>query len=243
MTHHAVGVVGHIKRIESATALADQVEAKVLSLDPGRLGAGRNHLRVWQQLYDLFPNSSWLVVLEDDAKPVADFRRQLRMALEAAPTPIVGLYLGRYRPGRWQASIAKAFGMIDPLIHDDPPDPCFFTGMPVVNCVGLAVKTSLVPMMIDSLRMKPREVPVDEGIALWAKRRVADVAYTMPSLVDHNDELPTLITQRATVLYGSEAFERAADVRVAWRTGAREQWNSQCLEVPETKIGRDFFYL
>jgi len=240
MTHHAIGVVGHAKRIDEASTLADKVGAKVLTVDPGRLGAGKNHLRAWRQLYNLFPDSRWLVVLEDDAVPVGDFNRQLRLALDAAPSPIVSLYLGRYRPGHWQPSIAKAFGMIDPAIHDDPPDPCWFTGMPLLHAVGVAIKTSLVPLMVDYLPWHLRAMAVDEAMSRWASRRGAEVAYTMPSLVDHNYRLPTLIPER-TSIYG-EVFTSGGDVRhdceprKAWRTGTRDSWNSSMLHVPAPDV-------
>lgn len=236
VTHHAVGIVGHTDRMDEAWVLAEEVEAKHVAIDTGRLGAGRNHLRVWRGLYGLFPDSTWLCVLEDDAVPVEDFRHQLRLALDVAPAPVVSLYLGRHRPGHWQPSIAKAFGMINSDLHDDVPDPCWFTGMGVLHCVGIAIKTSLVASMVDYVGWHLRTTPVDEAMSRWATRLRIDVAHSMPSLVNHNNTLPTLITNRVSFLYGEDSDSRDNDIRLAWRAGTREQWNSSALVVPTPVI-------
>jgi hypothetical protein len=102
----------------------------------------------------------------------------------------------------------------------------------VLHCVGLAIKTSLVPMMIDAVKISLSHAPIDEAISLWAHRRGAAVAYTMPSLVDHNYKLPTVIEHHQTMLYPPTRVPCGFEPRRAWRTGTRESWNDSALVVP-----------
>src|SRR5690606_40272318 len=64
-------VVGHFKRAKQASELAHALDAS-LSLDDGTYGSNENHARAWRSR----PNKDgWVVVLEDDAIPVDNFKR------------------------------------------------------------------------------------------------------------------------------------------------------------------------
>jgi hypothetical protein len=55
---------------------------------------------------------------------------------------------------------------------------------------------------------------------LWSTRNNVEVAYTVPSLVDHADG-PTLVQHR-----DSSVREPG---RVAWKTGTRRKWDSNSV--------------
>src|SRR5690606_41478019 len=92
-------VVGHFKRAKQASELAHALVAS-LSLDDGTYGSNENHARAWRSR----PNKDgWVVVLEDDAIPVDNFKGQVRNALANLPqttTPVgtVSIYEGGGKP-------------------------------------------------------------------------------------------------------------------------------------------------
>jgi len=203
-----IGIVGHVQREQMATDLYNQVDADFLSIDPlDGVGCLANHLAVWQWHAD--NPAEWLVTLEDDAVPVEDFRRQLAAALAVAPTPIVSLYLGRGYIGDAQlsASVRRA---------EATGSHWLLAGHQLFHAVGLAVRHELLAPMVADLDRRNhnfRSSPVDHALGQWARRNHHDVAYTVPSLVDHADG-PSLVMRH----------RRAP--RTAWRTGGHEQWTS-----------------
>ncbi|QZE10549.1 glycosyltransferase [Mycobacterium phage ScoobyDoobyDoo] len=232
MSHIAVAVVAHPDRQRDMAPALREVADRCF-IDDGRLGAGRNHLRAWRYLAR--QDSEWGVVLEDDALPVDGFSEQLTKALRVAPTPVVSLYLGRTRPPHRQHSINRALGMISV----DGVDPHWLVSPYLLHHVGVAIHTDQIESLIEYMPWHLRtQTPPDEILSRWVQRGPkCQVSYTWPSLVDHNDELPSVITSRTTTLVDgmlAELYgvpdERDKDdprlKRVAWRTGTRETWNS-----------------
>lgn len=152
--------------------------------------------------------SDWIVVLEDDAIPVPDFRAQLAQALTAAPTPVVSLYLGRKRPPQWQQRVSAA------LRRTFADDACWITANHMLHAVAIAVRADLVP----SLLAHRTRLPWDEHFTTWAQRH--GVSYTVPSLVDHADT-GTLIAHR-------DGEPRPCG-RVAWLCGRRTAWTDKAV--------------
>lgn len=208
---YSVGVVAHKTRISAATHLADEVRACYVSIDDGALGCEGNHRRVWEYVAAI-GGGYWTVVLEDDAVPVDDFAAQLTAVLEHAPTAIVSLYLGRSRPPQWQQRIERATGAAEAA------NASFIEYGRLLHGVGVAIKTRLVPDMLDTVGGHAcRTLPIDEAISAWARANGYRVAYTWPSLVDHADG-PTVASHR----------DRQARIepRTAWRAGTRAHWGT-----------------
>lgn len=203
-------VVAHPKRYRMASDLADEVRAEAISLDDNNLGASKNHQRAWTWLKD--GDSEWSVVLEDDAVAVPHFRDQLNMALAKAPTPVVSLYLGRGRP----------FGMQDRIARIIPRDVCWVTSTHLLHCVGVAMKTTLVPSM---LKWVEDLEPVDEAMTSWAQQNHYEIGYTRPSLVDHRHDEPSVMTFHPSMHPNSSYEGTASEVRKAWLFGERDQWD------------------
>lgn len=208
-----VGVVAHESRLPQATQLAERVAAEVLSVDDHnlRLGCEANHRRVWQALAHC--GSEWAVVLEDDAQPVDDFRDQLSAALAVAPAPYVSLYLGKGFPRHWQQRIRET-------VETAGPDVCWaVTSGWMLHAVGIAVRTELVPGMLNHLE-QVIGVPVDQAIGQHARNTKHQVAYAVPSLVDHADT-PTI--------HVHQDGQPRTPGRKAWTVGKRPQWNSNTI--------------
>ena len=201
-----IGIVAHTSRSVQARELAATVEADFISIDTGTLGADDNHDHVLHHLAAL--PSTWTLILEDDALPVAGLREQLEAALPLCPTPIASLYLGRLRPPQHQADIQAAVQAADVEAAD------WIISTRLYHAVGYAIKTELLPSLFNHLS----NWPVDQHISEWAQQRGHTIAYTWPSLVDHADE--------ATIVAHPDGQPRIPG-RVAWKTGAKTQWTSQ----------------
>lgn len=210
---HAIGIVAHQKREHQADRLAQQTQPAFISIDTGAMGANTNHLWAWKELtqYD----TTWSVVLEDDATPIPDFPHHLTNMLDAvpAPTPIVSAYLGKMRPPNWQARIKDA------IEKADANEAHWIVGTHLLHAVATCIRTELVNDMLDNM---VGYLPIDQNITRWARRHNHRVAYTWPSLVDHAD-IPTLISH-------ADKAERTPG-RVAHRVGTHTTWNSRAVEL------------
>jgi hypothetical protein len=202
-----IAVVSDVRRGDMGERLVNQVGADYLSIDQFGEGCTWNHSRAWRMLAGLSEPDQWALVLEDDAEPVPGFREQLQLALAAAPAPIVSLYLGMgYIEDR---SIGINLTRADMLgAH------WVVTRGRILHAVALAVRSDLLPELVDNL---PRSnTPIDRSLSMWARREGHQVAYSWPSLVEHNDG-PSLVTR----------YRRAA--RRAWRTGVRDAWSDKMM--------------
>lgn len=208
-----IAVVAHQARADQAHQLMDDVGAAYLSMSNGNWTCEQNHARCWQYHADRTAEH-WAVVLEDDAQPVDGFRDQLEQALSVAPTPIVSLYLGQGRPPQWQSRVQQA-------IHQaDLADASFITGKRLLHGVAICIRTNLIPSMLTHLHTSQR--PIDWAIRDWAVTHGHDIAFTIPSLVDHADG-PTLIEARTD--------SARTEQRTAWRVGTRERWTPKTVNL------------
>ena len=222
----AIGIVAHHSREGRAYKLADFVEANVVAMDTGGFGAGKNHEACYEWVADL--NEPWSVIMEDDAVPVTSFRQQLDQVLRASPTPITSLYLGRSRPPHWQPSIAQ---VINRDVH-------FLVGTELLHHVAVAIRTPLIPSMLDHVRAdtkyQRRKLPIDEAIGRWARSVSVKVGYARPSIVDHRDDIPTVITRHVSQHSANESGHRkAGEARRAWAYGTRKRWEKTFAVIPE----------
>lgn len=211
MVSICVGVVAHEARTEQATQLAQNVDGH-LTLDDGTLGCHGNHRRILDHLSTV--GTDYIIVLEDDAQPVDGFLQQANTALDAAPTchyddgtsgpaPIVSFYLGTGYPRYWQRGIGKALDKADAL---NAP---WIIGEHLLHAVAYAIRTDLIPDLLDNLA----PLPIDNAITEWARPRQHQIAYTYPSLVDHQDGETVIINRTPR-----------RQPRHAHRLGTRDTW-------------------
>lgn len=201
----SIGVVSDVRRQEMGTRLADLVDANFLTVDDGSLGCTRNHTTAWRQ-HAKSP-AQWNLNLEDDAVPVDMFRDQLEAALNVAPTPIVSLYLGGGYIGD---------GLTRALLKDAAKLDAHWavTDGAIRHAVALAVREDILFPMIEYLNGKTGAV--DSALSSWAVRNSYQIAYSIPSLVDHADEKSLVTKHRRSP-------------RRAFKTGRREEWCSKLI--------------
>lgn len=204
-----IGIVAHHARADAAHALQEQVHAAYLHMDDGTVGCEGSHRKAWTYLAGT--QSDWCVVLEDDALPVEGFTQQVEQALTASPCNIVSLYLGQGRPPQWQARVSQA-------IHAaELDDACWIVGRRLLHGVAVAIRTHLIPSMLDHITSSTR--PIDFAIKDWAVEAGHDIAFTQPSLVNHADG-PTLIQRDDSA---------RTETRTAWRVGTRHTWTPKSV--------------
>lgn len=181
-----MAIVGHTSR----KTLSDKLSYDLLScpvfMDDGALGCTRNHLRAWEWLSQ--QDSDWSLLVEDDAKLEFDFLTEVSEVLFKAPTPVVSLYLGRGRPVHWQSKAARAVATNHP----------FIVCTSLLSAVAVAIRTDYLTGptgMIEAAweeAASPMRTPIDEAITAWCKHEAIPVSYTNPSIVDHDDTLPSV---------------------------------------------------
>lgn len=189
-----------------AERLADSIDADLICYDDRAYGSTVNHLRTWEALQD--HTTTYAAVLEDDAVPVRNFRHQLEQAVKASPTTITSLYLGRLRPPQYQRRIANTLSAA--------PDAHYILATHLLHAVAVAIHTDHIDPMIRYVKARTH-LPIDEAIGAYAQHTDQPIAYTHPSIVNHNDG-PTLIAHRDR--------QPRTPGRTAWNVGTRHTWHA-----------------
>lgn len=206
-----ITVIAHSQRREMAERLAEKVNAEICwdsreEQNLGtNLGCALTHLDALKKF--AFSDSEWSVCLEDDAVPVSHFNEHLAAALEYAPAPVVGLYLGTGNPsGEAQRQIRQA------VVAAQERNQAWLTADCLIGSVGYAIETHLLDDVIDFIANRDEELPL--RISRWAQDRRVSVCYTAPSLVNHDDSDSIGRPWRGPKYLG----------RKAWWYGTRTNW-------------------
>lgn len=204
-----VVVVAHAKREEMAMALKDKVNADAVFMDDGSLGEWKNHELAWK--FGQASRKSHVVVLQDDAQPVDNFREAVLAAVEQKPHSLISLYVGTHRPRKEQ--VEKAVRQAEKIKAS------WLMADTLMWGVGVVVPASLIPEILSTVSRS--KLPYDQRIGRWAELTKTNVYYTWPSLVDHADE-PTVVKGRSQKMEGQ---------RVAHKVGIPE-WGGATLWIP-----------
>jgi hypothetical protein len=152
----------------------------------------------------------WHVVIQDDAILTPFFYENILGAIQNAPTKsLISLYTGTSRP----------MGKRVKLAVDKAKDETWLQYWLLMWGVGIVIPTSHIEPMLDFV--KDREEPYDTRIGIFYQRNRLPIYYTMPSLVDHDDDLGSLLE------HGQLPGERVAH-RLA--TGLIE-WNNKVINI------------
>lgn len=131
----------------------------------------------------------WHLVLQDDAILTPNFYDNLVGAIEAVPTKVlISLYVGTAKPmpERVQEAVDKA-EYASWLKHN-----MLFWG------VGIVMPTSHIEPLLDFVSDPMfHETLYDTRIGMFYERNRLPVYYTMPSLVDHDDDLDSIVGTNA----------------------------------------------
>lgn len=168
-------IVGHHARKAQAERLALRMHARLILDDQDR-GAlwGHQMALSWAAMQD-----ERVVIMEDDAEPVADFRDLARKCLGRFQFELVSFYLGTGRPKQWQTVIGSEIKAADGRGQD------YIKLRQLIHGVCYSIPSINV---CDVLTRMGGSQAADYAIGTaWRKVSGRDVVYTLPSLVDHAD--------------------------------------------------------
>lgn len=145
----------------------------------------------------------WHVVIQDDAILTPNFYENVEGAINNVPTKsLISLYTGKPRPmGK------RVLTAVNKVKNET-----WLTYWLLMWGVGLLIPSSHIEPMIDFV--DDREEPYDTRIGIFYQRNMLPVYYTMPSLVDHNDNIGSLLEHGKAE--GARVAHRLATGPVAW---------------------------
>lgn len=145
----------------------------------------------------------WHVVIQDDAILTPYLYENIDGAINNVPTKsLISLYTGTSRP------IGKRVKYAVDKVNDE----CWLKYWLLMWGVGIVIPTSHIEPMLDFV--KDREEPYDTRIGIFYQRNRLPIYYTMPSLVDHDDELDSLLEHGKAP--GSRVAHRLATGLITW---------------------------
>lgn len=217
---YQLGVVAHVERQYQIDNLSADLEPEVIEVDDGSRGVGGNHIDTLKALRRKDPDT-WLVVMEDDAQPVPYFHEQVADALRVAPTPIVSFYCGSGYPAQYQALFTEAI-----QTHEEA---CWLLHPQLRHGVCYAIHPMISRAVIIRMeKLITQQYAPDDAITKWALENRTEVAYSNPSLVNHEDG-PTVIDYRMHLGHVGAAGRKRP--RKAHRVGTRLTWNDNSVAV------------
>lgn len=146
----------------------------------------------------------WHVVIQDDAILTPNLYENIEGAIKAVPTKsIISLYTGKARP--FPLRITEAINKV--------VDETFLQYILLMWGVGIVIPTSHIKPMLEFVA--DRTEPYDTRIGIFYQRNRLPVYYTMPSLVDHDDDMGTAIPGHGTKP-GARVAHRLATGPVIW---------------------------
>jgi len=152
------------------------------------------------------------VVIQDDALLTPHFYENIEGAIKNCPggKALISLYTGKARPfpKRIQAAVDKAYHAT------------WLRHYLLIWGVGIIIPTDHIEPMLEFVADWTE--PYDTRIGIFYQRNRLPVYYTMPCLVDHDDEIGTAIPGHGT-LPGARVAHRLA-------TGVI-QWNNQVIDI------------
>lgn len=125
----------------------------------------------------------WHLVIQDDAILTPHFYSNLISAITALrQKSVISLYTGTARPlaGRVTAAVERA------------PEGSFIEFRQLLWGVGIVIPTDHIKPVLEFV--EDIDLQYDNKIGEFYCRNGLNVYYTVPSLVDHNDDLPSLIS-------------------------------------------------
>lgn len=213
-------VMAHPSRRARAELLAEAVDADAIVYDTHE-DEWDTAERAWLagQVAATFLKRSHVLVLQDDAIPVAHLREYVLEALDEAPTreAAVSLYLGKIKPARWVTNVEFAVRLAE-------REGCaWLKATHLLHGVAVVLPARVIEPML-TWCSRPN-LPYDERIGAWIRQVwQKPTLYTVPSLVDHDDTVASLVEH-------ADDVRRSPAGRVAWRFGVPSTWATMALDI------------
>ena len=180
----SLSIMAHPKRRSEALALEEKLQKyqfKELNITWDKKNnewdTGERALRA-----GIKAGCDWHLVLQDDAIIPDDFYKHVSNAIKFVPTKsLISLYTGKARPLKKRITVAVSKSRYCSWLKSD----LLFWG------VGIIIPTSHIEPMLEYAETRTEQY--DTRIGIFYQRNMLPVYYTMPSLVDHDDNLGSLL--------------------------------------------------
>lgn len=188
----SIAVQTHPLRLDLAQSLAEKVGGAEVVSDPDPDHVLRSPWRTYRHALERTPEGAdWRVVLQDDVLPCRWFRDVLPSSLASRPGRVLTYYVGGSpAPCARQVREACARGNSWVELRDIRWCPALALAWPV---------ELIAPFLawVDEHRWRPEFRADDEIIGRWMRDAGLRPLASVPSLIDHPDEHPSLIGRRA----------------------------------------------
>lgn len=207
----SVSIMAHPRRREQAEALYQQLSSmpfQAVGIVYNEKGEDFTpHEREWdtgqRSLRWGVGKGDWHLVIQDDAILTPCFYENVLGAIEALPQKtLISLYTGQARP--WPQRITHAVNKAE--------DGDWLNFWMLLWGVGIVIPTDHIEPMLEFV--EGRTEPYDTRVGMFYQRNMMSVYYTIPSLVDHDDETGSLLGHG--ILPGARIAHRPATGKVTW---------------------------
>lgn len=207
----SIAIMGHPKRDEQIQQLLIAIVnmqqfcdvSVALDSENSEWATGKKALRSGK--------GDWHVVIQDDAILTPYFYENIENAIKALnQKTLISLYTGTARPipGRVKKAV------------DNMPDGSFLRFQQLMWGVGLVIPTSHIEPMLEFV--ENIDLQYDNKIGEFYCRQGLPVYYTVPSLVDHNDDLDSLLPGHGRAIdHEPRKAHRVADGLIEWTDNSR----------------------
>lgn len=203
-------VMAHPKRKEQARALLEQLQQYPFTecsitwdRDNVEWHTGKRALQAG------LDGADWHIVIQDDAILTPYFYQNLENAIKGLPQrSLFSLYTGTARP--LADRVKKAV--------ENSPDGSWLQFRQLLWGVGIAIPADHIQPMLEFV--EDIELQYDNKVGEFYCRQGMPVYYCLPSLVDHDDDLGSLIPGHG-VLPGRRVAHRLANRHIAWTSEER----------------------
>jgi len=157
-------------------------------------------------------DADYCLILQDDAIISKHLYENTISSLESLPSAgILSLYTGQVKPYRATVTIA--------IQKASEQKASYLRCKKLLWGVGVVLPVSAIERLLDAL--KHRTSLYDVRIGEASRHIELDIYYTVPSLVNHNDDLPSLINHQVS------------EKRVAWNydEGLVSDWGGGVVEI------------
>ncbi len=206
--------MAHPKRKAQAEALAKQLKRYSfmdVTITWDRLNSEWDTgSRAWERGIG---RGDWHLVLQDDAILTPNFYENIEGAIKALPTAktMISLYVGQAKPlgRRVKEAVAKCYHATW-LKHNM-----------LTWGVGVVMPSDHIEPMLEMVSEKRwATTPYDVRIGMFYQRNIIPIYYTMPSLVDHDEGLGSLLEHDVPSNEPPRVAHRLAEGLVAWNRQA-----------------------
>jgi hypothetical protein len=198
------GIQTHPSREQLAVWLAGKIGGHVdIVLDPDPDGEWHSPWRTFRRVLDETPETAThRVQIQDDAAVCDGFRAAVEKAVETQPDKLICLFVAGRPHGHVQAVMSACNRDVPWARISSVP------WVPAVSTVWPRALIDSVCSYVDRQRWGGRFVADDEILGRWATAESVEVLATVPSLVEHPDQVPSLIGFKTS--YGANPDRVAA---------------------------------